>query len=144
TKSYQCHIFLNILIYNINKKKKIYSNIKEVLALIKKSLLFLSLIIILSGCAQASGKEPLLNHMGHLENASANPKWQQITQQANEPQTIYKDNKCKLQLRGDEGEYEGLKESINKIIAAAKEKDTTNRRLEMATARSLILDIYSL
>lgn len=112
--------------------------------MIKKSLLFLSLIIILSGCAQASGKEPLLNHMDHLENALDNPKWEQITQQANELKKIYKDNKWKLQLLGDEGEYEGLNESINKIIAAAKEKDTTNIRLEMATARSLILDIYSL
>jgi len=82
--------------------------------------------------------------MDHLENALDNPKWEQITQQANELKKIYKDNKWKLQLLGDEGEYEGLNESINKIIAAAKEKDTTNIRLEMATARSLILDIYSL
>lgn len=98
----------------------------------------------ISGCAQASGKEPLLSHMDLLENALDNPKWEQITQQANELKKIYKNNKWKLQLLGDEDEYEGLNESINKIIAAVKEKDTTNIRLEMATARSLILDIYSL
>jgi len=46
-------------------------------------------------------------------------------------------------LLGDESEYERLNESINRIISATKAK-ATDMRIEMATAKSLILDIYSL
>lgn len=82
--------------------------------------------------------------MDQLEQALDHPEWEQITRQVYELKEIYEDNKWKLQLLGDEGEYEGLNESINKIIAAAKEEDTSNLRMELATVRSLIADIYSL
>lgn len=82
--------------------------------------------------------------MDKLEEALDDPEWEQIKVQAIELKEIYEEHKWKLQLLGDEGEYERLKESIQIIIAATKEKDTTNVRLELATARSLVADIYSL
>ncbi|MFC4024703.1 DUF4363 family protein [Oceanobacillus longus] len=112
--------------------------------MIKKTIIYMSLFILLSGCATKIGGDFFFDHMDQLEQALDHPKWEQITLQADQLKSIYEDNKWKLQLLGDEGEYERLNESINNIIAAAKEEDTTNVRMELATARSLITDIYSL
>ncbi|WP_176330350.1 DUF4363 family protein [Oceanobacillus rekensis] len=109
-----------------------------------KTIIYLSLFILLSGCAQTIGGDIFFKPMDELEQALDQPEWEEISLQANELKSIYEDNKWKIQLLGDEGEYEGLNESINKMIAAAKEEDTTNVRMELATARSLIKDIYSL
>ena len=86
----------------------------------------MSLFIQLSGCDNTTGGDLLFNHVDQLEQALDHPKWEQITLRAYELKEVYEDNKWKLQLLGDEGEYEGLNESINNIIAAAKEEDTTN------------------
>lgn len=112
--------------------------------MIKKTIIYMSLFILLSACSNTIGGDLFFNHMDQLEQALDHPEWEQITLQADELKDIYEDNKWKLQLLGDEGEYEQLNESINKIIAAAKEEDTTNVRMELATAKSLVTDIYSL
>lgn len=110
----------------------------------KKIIICISLFILLSGCAKTIGGDVFLNHIDQLEHALDRPDWAEITPQVHELKEIYEKNKWKLQLLGDEGEYERLNESINRIIAVTKGKDTTNVRVELATARSLIEDIYSL
>ena len=112
--------------------------------MIKKIIIFMLLFILLSGCANTIGGDIFFNHMDQLEQALDQLDWEKIKLQAKELKAIYEDNKWKLQLIGDEGEYERLNESIHKIIAAANEEDTTNVRMELATARTLITDIYTL
>ena len=110
--------------------------------MLKKNMMYLLLFLLLAGCS--SGKDLFLNQIDQLDQALDEPEWEQIKSQSNELKKMYQENKWKLQMLGDEGEYEQLNESINTLIAATKEEDTTSARLELATARTLITDIYSL
>ncbi|TRM11490.1 DUF4363 family protein [Lentibacillus cibarius] len=109
----------------------------------KRSLFFV-LMILLSGCTTKIGEDVFITQVDELELALDQQDWNQITHYAEELKTVYQDEKWKIQLIGDEGEYEGLLESINKLIAATKEKDIKNVRMELASTKTLIEDIYSL
>lgn len=110
----------------------------------RKLTFFIFLSIMLSGCTNQLGGDTFFNHIDLLEQEIDQSEWSKIATQADKLKSIYKDNKWKLQLLGDEDEYEGLHESINNLIAAAKEKDSTSTRLELATVKSILEDIYSL
>lgn len=101
-------------------------------------------ILLLSGCSNKVGGDYFFNHIDEMEQALSQPEWTVITQQAEELKYMYKDNKWKLQLIGDEGEYESLDESIGKLIEAIKEEDILNVRMELATIKSYLNGIYSL
>ncbi len=102
------------------------------------------MILLLSGCTNKIGGEVFFNRLDDMEQALEQEEWNTLTQHAEELKRIYNDQKWKLQLLGDEGEYENLYRSINNLIAAIKEKDSVNVRLELATTRSFLEDIYSL
>lgn len=111
----------------------------------KKLIIILTLLfIILSGCENQVGGDYFFDHIDQLEQSLDQPKWDNITTQAEELKNIFKNHKWKIQFIGDEDEYEGLHESINNLIAAAKEQDSTSTRLELATVKSFLEDIYSL
>ncbi|MFD1386477.1 DUF4363 family protein [Oceanobacillus oncorhynchi subsp. oncorhynchi] len=110
----------------------------------KQIIIFTLLFIVLSGCENQVGGNYFFDHTDQLEQSLNEPKWDEITTQAEELKNIFKNHKWKIQLIGDEDEYEGLHESINNLIAAAKENDSTSTRLELATVRSFLEDIYSL
>lgn len=110
----------------------------------RKKILYIAMIILLSGCAITLDNGSLLDQVNQLEQALDDPNWNEINEKTYQIKSIYEKNKWKIQLLGDEGEYEGLNEGINRVIAATKERDTTNVRLELATVKSLIKDIYSL
>lgn len=107
-------------------------------------ILYLLMFLFLSGCTNRVGGEAFFNRLDEIEQALDQGEWNTITQHAEELKHIYSDQKWKIQLLGDEGEYESLYRSINNLIAAIKEKDSVNVRLELATAKSLLEDIYSL
>ncbi|WP_339228895.1 DUF4363 family protein [Oceanobacillus sp. FSL K6-2867] len=111
----------------------------------KKLILFFTLLtIILTGCENQVGGEYFFEHVDQLEHSIDKLEWDKISTQAEELKSMYKDNKWKIQLLGDEDEYESLHESINNLIAAAKEKDSTSARLELAVVKSILEDVYSL
>ncbi|MCT1903041.1 DUF4363 family protein [Oceanobacillus sojae] len=111
----------------------------------KKIIIFFTLIfIILSGCSNQVGGDHFFQQIDKLEQAIEQPEWSKITSQAEELKKMYKKDKWKIQLVGDEDEYEGLDESISNLIAAAKEEDSINTRLELATVKSIFEGIYSL
>ncbi|MDQ0208583.1 DUF4363 family protein [Alkalicoccobacillus murimartini] len=112
--------------------------------MIKTIVFYIMLLIVLTGCSDAVGSSHFFKQVNQLEEALNQSDWDQIEIHANEFKELYQTNKWKLQLIGDEGEYEGLNESIQKIIAGVKEEDIINVRIELASARSLIADIYSL
>ena len=110
----------------------------------KRYLLYVWMIFLLSGCSIRTGGEAFFTQIDEIEQALEQPEWNTITQHAEELKKIYQDEKWKIQLIGDEGEYEDLNESINRVIAVAKEKDSSNIRLELATTKSILEEIYSL
>ena len=111
--------------------------------MIKKMVVSLLVIILFAGCEKTSGEDIFLAHIDQLEEALEHRDWDTVQNRAKGLRNMYEKNKWKLQLLGDEGEYEGLNESINRIIAAIMEEDATNVRIEIATARTIIKDIYS-
>ncbi|GGP09180.1 DUF4363 family protein [Oceanobacillus neutriphilus] len=111
----------------------------------KKIIIIFTLIfIILSGCTNQVGGDHFFNQIDKLEKAIAQPEWSKVTSQAEELKQMFEEDKWKIQLIGDEDEYEGLDESISNLIAAAKEEDSINTRLELATVKSIFEGIYSL
>lgn len=112
--------------------------------LLKKSVVILLVILLFTGCSNVTGRDALFNQMDQLELALDQLDWEQIQIHATDLKDTFGKTKWKLQLIGDEGEYEGLNETIQKLLAAVKEEDSTNVRMELASTRSLISDIYSL
>ena len=125
-------------------KIEVLIQVREEAELTNRYLLYLLMILLLSACANKMGGEAFFNRLDDMEQALDQEDWNTITQHAEELKRVYSDQKWKLQLLGDEGEYESLYRSINNLIAAIKEKDSVNVRLELATAKSLLEDIYSL
>ncbi len=111
--------------------------------MMKRYLFCFVIILLISGCSKPVGGEVFFNHLDEIEQALNQPEWNMITQYAEDFKKIYEDEQWKLQLLGDEEEYEGLYRSINNLIAAAKEEDSVNLRMELATSRTILEQIFS-
>ena len=106
--------------------------------------ILLCILFFLSACTNQVGGEAIFNHINELEKGLDQPNWTELSIQANELKKMYEEDKWKLQLIGDEGEYEDLYKSIGNLIATVKEKDPLSTRMEIATTRTLLEEIYSL
>lgn len=124
--------------------KKAKNYMQPQLNLLSLLILLILLIILLSGCAHTFGGDPFFSKIDQLEKSLNQSEWDELKLHANQLKAIYDKHKWKLQLLGDEGEYERLNESIQKMIAVIKEKDPASVRLELATSKALLKDIYSL
>src|SRR5699024_6949518 len=102
------------------------------------------MILFLTGCENQVGGDAFFNHLDEFENGLDQQDWDELSIQTNKLKEMYEKNKLKLQLNGDEGEYEELYKSISKLIATDKEEDTLSTRIEIATTSSLLEGIYSL
>ncbi|GGJ67822.1 DUF4363 family protein [Virgibacillus salexigens] len=110
----------------------------------KKGVILLCCLFFLIACTNQVGGETFFNHINEFEKGLDQPNWEDLSIKADELKKMYEKDKWKLQLIGDEGEYEDLNESISNLIATVKEKDTLSTRMEIATTRTLLEDIYSL
>lgn len=109
-----------------------------------KKLLVLCCFLFLTACTDQIGGKAFFEHIDKLENGLDQPQWEELAIQANELKEMYEKDKWKIQLLGDEGEYESLNESLNNLLATIKEEDTLTTRMELATILTLFEDIYSL
>ncbi|RDW15931.1 DUF4363 family protein [Oceanobacillus chungangensis] len=112
----------------------------------KKGMLALISFIILSACSSLVGGDYFLEKITSIDQhfSQQETDWKKIKEECYELKRLYGKNEWKLQLLGDEGEYEDLKNSIAKLITAIEEKDRTQARIELSTVKSFIKDIYSL
>lgn len=108
--------------------------------MIKKMGISLIIILLLSGCGNVVGSHAFYEVLDKIEEALDQSDWEQLDQYAIQFQETYDQNKWKLQLVGDEALYE----SIQKLLAGVKEQDSTVVRVEMASARALVFEMYSL
>jgi hypothetical protein len=106
--------------------------------------MFLLLFILLSGCSNITGENDFSEKISSIEQALLKPDWEQLQSLSKELKLLYKKNQWKIQLLGDEDEYESLQESIHHFIVAIEEQDLTETKLEMATIKTFMEDIYSL
>jgi len=112
--------------------------------MIKNWAMSLFFLLILSGCSSITGESDFSKRVDSIEQVLNEPDWNQLKSLGNELNELYKGSKWKTQLMGDEGEYEGLQESINRLIVAIEEQDLTETKLELATIKTFLEDIYSL
>ncbi len=100
--------------------------------------------MLLSGCSNINGENEFTEKIHSIEQVLHAPKWQQLKSLGDDLDHLYQKNQWKIQLMGDEGEYESLEESIHHLIVAIEEQDITEIKLELASVKTLIEDIYSL
>lgn len=112
--------------------------------MIKKWSLLLFLFILLSGCSNITGESRFSEKMDSIEETLQEPDWKKLSSLVDELNEIYEQTKWKIQLLGDEGEYERLQENINLLIVAIEEKDIQETKLKLASIKTFLDDIYSL
>lgn len=109
-----------------------------------KQIIIVMFVIVLMGCGNMTGKTLFNEQIKMMETKFNEEDWTQLQSKADHLKKLYKEQQWKLQLLGDEGEYEDLNISINRLLIAIEEEDKTEAKLEMTTIQSLIDDIYSL
>ncbi|MCR8660131.1 DUF4363 family protein [Paenibacillus endoradicis] len=112
--------------------------------MIQKAMLCIMILIIVSGCSAQNGKNEFKENITQLEQLLNNKDTVSTKVKVEELLKVYKKNEWKLQLLGDEGEYERLHESIQRIIVAIDEEDYTEAKIELSTTKTILEDIYSL
>ncbi|RUL49010.1 DUF4363 family protein [Lysinibacillus antri] len=112
--------------------------------MMKKWGLLLLLSIFLSACSKMNGEYEMSEKIHSIEQIVNEPNWEQIQSLGDELKQLHKQNEWKIQLLGDEDEYESLQESINNLLVAIEEKDLTETKLELSTIKTYLDDIYSL
>lgn len=110
----------------------------------KKIIVVSCILLILSGCEMNAGGNTFYHQINEIEIALENSDWDETLSEAENLKEMYKKQKWKLQLLGDENEYEGLNESIHKLISAIKLQDLVSIKMELITIQTNIENIYSL
>lgn len=110
----------------------------------KKICIGLMMITILTGCSNMMGKDEFVENVQNIGQLVDQRNWDESNEQGQRLLKTYKSNKWKLQLMGDEGEYEQLFRNINRLLAAIEEKDNLQAKLELAMIQAIVDDIYSL
>lgn len=109
-----------------------------------KRILLLIVTSLLIACTNVTGQANFKECIDTIETHLAQADWDDLEKQGDYLKRLYKEEQWKLQLLGDEGEYEELNIGINRFLKAIEEEDMTEAKLEIATIQSLIHDIYSL
>lgn len=65
----------------------------------RKKILYIAMIILLSGCAITLDNGSLLDQVNQLEQALDDPNWNEINEKTYQIKSIYEKNKWKIQLR---------------------------------------------
>lgn len=112
--------------------------------MIKKVFLCFIIFHMLAGCSTHTGKKDIMSTVQSIEQHLKEADRGSLKQQVIELRKHYDKHEWKIQLLGDEGEYERLNETINRLIAAIDMEELSDAQLELATIKSIIKDIYSL
>jgi len=112
--------------------------------MIKKGLLIMIALIVMSGCSEQTGSKQLYDTISRLEQLINENDIPALKKEADSIRQAYQKNLWKLQLIGDEGEYEGLNQGISRFIAATEIEDIESAKMELASIKSYLEDIYSL
>jgi hypothetical protein len=131
----------------MGKSNTYYTFVKEedeLRSRINVMLLLLLLVLLTTSCSSAVGSKELKGQVNVIEQALIAEEWEALSLQMDRLASIYDRNEWKLQLLGDEGEYERLHESINRLRVSIEAKDAHSASLELATVKSIVEDIYSL
>jgi Domain of unknown function (DUF4363) len=110
----------------------------------KKILILFSLFLILTACNEPIAGQPFFDRISSLEKSIKDEDWKKSQKQLQELKSHYKENMWKLQLIGDESEYEGMHESLLRLEAALEQEDSTQALIELSNIKAYLEQIYSL
>lgn len=109
-----------------------------------KRLLLVFSMLLLTGCSEWTDEKDFKASVDALEAVLSVEDWQVIEARVDAVKAQYAHSKWKLQLLGDEDEYESLQESIEHLKQAAKSKSKADCEKELTTIRTYLSQIYSL
>ena len=107
-------------------------------------MIALLILMTTTGCSSINGKNDFIVSINQIKDAANASDWVALEKLGKEIRTQYHNNKWKIQLIGDEGEYEGLEEYINQLVTAIELQSKEETKLALAGIQTLIEDIYSL
>jgi len=88
--------------------------------------------------------EPFYKQISQINRLVQKGHWKAAEKETSALRKMYQKKKWKLQLIGDEGEYEGLDREMDRLSEAVSAKDKAQTKVELGAIRSLIRNIYSL
>lgn len=92
--------------------------------------------------AKAGGD--LHKKINKIEQLIQKKKWKEADKEARTLRKLYQKKEWKIQLIGDEDEYESINEGLDTLQAAVKVKDKVQATTELANLHSLLESVYSL
>jgi len=110
----------------------------------KKCVIVFISTFFLIGCSNVTGKESFFENIEAMEIAAQEENWSSLQTLFTELDELYKTNEWKVQLLGDESEYETLQESMDRLAVSIEEEDSLQTKLELSTIKTLLTFIYSL
>lgn len=128
-------------------KKKILLVKRDGIMIYKKGMLILivlSIFLVGAWTPFGSHKQTMDHVLTNVDSYVEQQQWSKAQSEADQFTRIYKKEKWLLQLMGDEGEYEGLNHSIDKLKAALKTKSDTQSKMEIANIKAILEEIFSL
>ncbi|WP_010281971.1 DUF4363 family protein [Bacillus timonensis] len=109
----------------------------------KYSLILGVCVFLVSGCStETISKKPIYQESSKLMELIDGAQWELADKEVMEIQKLFKKNKWKYMLLGDETEYSGLNQEISKLVASIEEKDTPEAKRNILMIQDYIKSIY--
>jgi hypothetical protein len=106
-------------------------------------ILFLTMFWILGGCSNDGiNNSPIKYQIQEIKALVDGKNWSEASMAARNLKQLYEEKKWKLQLLGDETEYEGIDREIDKLSAAIEEKEPVQIKLGLAQIHTYLKSIY--
>ncbi|GIO25905.1 DUF4363 family protein [Ornithinibacillus bavariensis] len=112
--------------------------------MLKRIFILCSLLLCITACNDPIAGQPFFDRITAMEKSIKEEEWEISKKQWKEFNSHYKDNTWKLQLIGDENEYEGVHESLLRLEAAINQHDSTQALIELANIKAYLEQIYSM
>ncbi|WP_245799369.1 DUF4363 family protein [Virgibacillus siamensis] len=97
-------------------------------------------MILLTGC---QSEKAFFHEMQDINKTVEQKDWDQAKANVKKLSQLYKKEKWKLQLLGDEAEYEGINVELQVLKESVQAKDKTQTKVSLGTIRGHLKDIYS-
>src|SRR5699024_1223244 len=98
---------------------------------------------ILFGCSMETIRQlPIYQSSDDVKGLVNDTHWKKAEEEGKHIEKLYKENKWKYQLMGDETEYNKLDEEISKLQVSLEEKDTKVAKRNIAVIQHFIESIY--
>jgi hypothetical protein len=110
-------------------------------------MLLLAAILITGGWSSMSIEPKTNNIFDKIDEINMSIRqldWERVNEEADTLKVLYAKEKWKLQLLGDEREYEQVENEIFRFKEAAEEKDKSQSKIILSSIRTTLKNIYSL